>query len=86
MRRINRTDGSQATVEDSYVLKNGEAYVVSLDMMDSRRGFVDSTGAPCGGKPGFVFRDGDDQTALDRAHQEYRDGNDRRGYAFGLYC
>ena len=72
MRTIKRRNGSLVEVDDGYILAHGEAYIVPLNLMDSRSMITDSRGMPAGSRPGFLFADNEaDDQAREDAYREY---------------
>jgi len=80
MRTIKRRDGRQVEVDDSYILANGESYLIPLHLMDSGpRMVTDSFGRPAGGKPGFMYAADDVALAVtETLHREYCDALSNR--------
>jgi hypothetical protein len=73
MKKIRRRDGTEAVVDDSYVIQDGESFSIPISMMDSMRGMIhDGNGGPVGQRPGFLVRDNaaEDQ-AVEAAYREY---------------
>lgn len=75
MKRIRRRDGTEAVVDDAYVIQDGESFSIPLTMMDSRPSMVcDSRGMPAGQRPGFLF--GGDEAIEQARADAYREYND----------
>jgi hypothetical protein len=74
--RIRRRDGSTVEVDDAYVLRDGEAFVIPLNMLDSKRRVSmihDSRGQPAGSRPGYLLRDdGPAERELEEARRQYK--------------
>jgi hypothetical protein len=77
--KIRDRSGAVREVDDGYILRDGEAFVIPLNMMDSRMVSVirDASGSPAGTRPGYLLAD-NDQSDLDQAHREYRAAIERR--------
>jgi hypothetical protein len=80
MIRVRGRDGSVREVDAAYVLQDGEAFVIPLNMMDSAMKVIhDARGQPAGQRPGYLLRDdGPAERALDEAHAQYRADIERR--------
>ena len=69
--KIRRRDGTMVEVDDAYVLRDGEACVVGLPFMDSRR-VHDSGGNVAGQRPGFLINDdARSEQSIRDAYKEY---------------
>jgi hypothetical protein len=72
MIHIRGIDGRTREENDGYILMDGEAMVVPMTMMDSRRMVTDSRGLPAGTRPGFLFvDDAEADRAKAAAYAEY---------------
>ena len=71
MRQVKARDGTVRDVADSYILANGESYVVALTMMDSRITVHDGHGRPAGQRPGFLYSNATNEQARVDAYMAY---------------
>ena len=60
--RIRGFDGAIRNVNDDYVLRGGEGFVIGMTPMDARRFMIhDGHGNPAGQRPDFLFSDANEQ-------------------------
>jgi len=70
--KIRQRDGTMREVEDDYILRDGEGFVVPMRFMDARRGMIhDGNGGPVGQRPGFLIND--DERAAQAVAAAYRE-------------
>ena len=73
--KVRGRDGAIRSVNDDYILRDGEARVVELPFMDAqgRPMIHDGRGHPAGQRPGFLYSDNNEQAerALADAYTEY---------------
>ena len=71
--KIRQRDGTMREVEDDYILRDGEGFVVPIMLMDARRGMIhDGNGGPVGQRPGFLINDDERAAqAVAAAYAEY---------------
>ena len=73
--KMRQRDGTMREVDDAYILRDGEAFVVEMRFMDSKGWTIvhDGRGNPAGQRPGFLYSDGNERAeqALADAYRAY---------------